>query len=146
MDKGADDAALAEYLARCLGKIHLCSVDRQNVGSGLASASEPVSVVNKCGDHRSGGVHISSTNKALLCPLLPQITLGNQPKPKFDVCFKPYYRFSTYTNRALEKPRGHGIQELPRSAHKGRRKRFTKQLRSLSLGLTTRVPGLPRPQ
>ena len=49
MDKGADDAALPEYLARCLGKIHLCSVDRQNVGSGLASASEPVSDVNKLG-------------------------------------------------------------------------------------------------
>jgi hypothetical protein len=47
VDNDADDAALAEYLARCLGRIHLCSVDRQNVGSGLASASEPVSVVNK---------------------------------------------------------------------------------------------------
>ena len=54
MDKGADDAALAEYLARCLGKIHLCSVDRQNVGSGLASASEPFGVVSKLAVNKLG--------------------------------------------------------------------------------------------
>jgi hypothetical protein len=50
VDSFADNFTMVPYYISTISKIHLCTADPQaNVGSGLASASEPLGVVNKRG-------------------------------------------------------------------------------------------------